>query len=108
MLSEAVAITSDPADADSGGLRRRFSQSFKHAKERAEPVIAKHGVRGMFLLCFGPSPLGTAAAFLGGLMRFGFTRYLAASFASKYLLAGIVVVAGLIFSEAARSIQLPF
>ena len=103
-----AASTGDSNDGGRGGLRRRFSESFKHAQERAEPVIAKHGVLGMFLLCFGPSPLGTAAAFLGGLMRFGFTRYLAASFASKYLLAGIVVVAGLIFSEAARSVQLPF
>jgi hypothetical protein len=56
---------------------------------------------GMFVLCFGPTPLGTTAAFLGGLMRFGFARYLATPFAAKYLLAGIVVAAGLFFSGAA-------
>jgi hypothetical protein len=96
------------AQGQGGGLKRRVSDSFKQAQDRAEPVIEKHGVSGMFLLCFAPTPLGTAAAFLGGLMRFGFSRYLAASFASKYLLAGIIVVAGLAFSGVASTVQLPF
>ena len=103
-----------PDDADfsgegqEGGLRARFERSFQGALERADPVIEKHGFGGMFLLSFGPTPLGTAGAFMGGLMRFGFSRYLAASFAGKYLLAGLVVLAGLLFSEAARAVQLPF
>ena len=61
----------------------------------------------MFLLCLAPTPMGTAAAYVGGLMRFGFSRYLVASFAAKYLLAGIIVVLALIFSEAARAVQIP-
>lgn len=114
MASGQAATTAPDAAAKAdgevprNGLRGRLSGSFQKAQERAEPVISKHGSTGMFLLCFGPSPLGTAAAFIGGLMRFGFSRYLAASFAAKYLLAGIIVVAGLVFSEAARSVELPF
>lgn len=41
-------------------------------------------------------------------MRFGFARYLATSFAAKYLLAGIIVAMGLVFSDAARAVDLPF
>lgn len=88
-------------------LRERFSSSLKRAQERAQPVIEQRGPYGMFLLCFAPTPLGTAAAYIGGLMRFGFSRYLLASFAAKYLLAGIIVVLALVFNEAARSVQIP-
>jgi hypothetical protein len=99
------------AAAPAAGARRRWrnrvSASFKRAQERAQPVIEKRGTVGVLLLCLPPSPLGTAAAFLGGLMRFGFSRYLAASFAAKYVLAGIIVVAALVFSQAARSVELP-
>ena len=70
-------------------------------------MIEQRGLYGMFLLCFAPTPLGTAAAYLGGLMRFGFSRYLLASFAAKYLLAAIIVVLALVFNEAARSVQMP-
>lgn len=86
----------------------RFSRALRDAQSRAQPVIEKHGVSGMFWLCVWPTPLGTAAAFVGGLMRFGFARFLATSFAAKYLLAGIVVVGGLVFSSAAASVKLPF
>jgi membrane protein DedA with SNARE-associated domain len=88
-------------------LEGRLSKSLQKAQAKAQPAIEQHGVRGMFVLCFGPTPLGTAAAFVGGLMGFGFARYLATSFAAKYLLAGVIVAAGLLFSEAARSVDLP-
>ena len=88
-------------------LRKRFSTSLKRAQERAQPVLEQRGLYGMFLLCFAPTPLGTAAAYLGGLMGFGFSRYLLASFAAKYLLAGIIVVLALVFNEAARAVQIP-
>ena len=116
----AIARVAPPASATSDGpsddtqpasrmarLRKRFSTSLKRAQERAQPVIEQRGLYGMFLLCFAPTPLGTAAAYLGGLMRFSFSRYLLASFAAKYLLAGIIVVLALVFSEAARSVQIP-
>ena len=61
----------------------------------------------MFLLCFAPTPLGTAAAYVGGLIGFGFKRYLISSFASKFLLTGVVVVLALVFSDAARAVALP-
>ena len=61
----------------------------------------------MFLLCFAPTPMGTAAAYLGGLMRFGFSRYLLASFVAKFLLTGIIVLLALIFSDAARAVDVP-
>ena len=95
------------AQTRSERFRKRFSRSLKKTQERAQPIIEHRGVSGMFLLCFAPTPMGTAAAYLGGIMRFGFTRYLLASFAAKYLLAGIIVVLALIFSEAAGSIQIP-
>jgi hypothetical protein len=116
----AIAGSAPPAPATSDGpsavtqpasrlarLRARFSTSLKRAQERARPVIEQRGLYGMFLLCFAPTPLGTAAAYLGGLMRFSFSRYLLASFAAKYLLAGIIVALALVFNEAARSVQLP-
>ena len=40
-------------------------------------------------------------------MRFGFSRYLLASFAAKFLLAGIIVLMALVFSDAAHSVQIP-
>jgi hypothetical protein len=88
-------------------LRKRFTTSLKKAQERARPVIEQRGATGMFLLCFAPSPMGTAAAYMGGLMRFGFVRYLGASFAAKYLLAGIIVVLALVFNDAARAVEIP-
>lgn len=91
----------------SGRLRKRFTTSLKRTQERAQPIIEQRGVFGMLLLCFAPSPMGTAAAYLGGLLRFGFVRYLAASFAAKYLLAGLIVLLALTFSDVARSVQIP-
>jgi hypothetical protein len=110
-LARDTGMLDDEVDEGKPPLRRRlyrrFDESFKSAQARAQPTIEKRGLQGMALLCFAPLPLGTAAAFLGGLMRFGFPSYLAASFGAKYLLAGIIVVAGLVFSEAARAVQLP-
>ncbi len=88
-------------------MRRRFTTSLKKTQERAQPIIEQRGAYGMFLLCFAPTPMGTAAAYLGGLMRFGFSRYLLASFAAKYLLAGIIVILALVFSDVARGVQIP-
>ena len=102
----AAQATADAAGAG-GGLRSRFSTSLKRAQDRAQPILEQRGTWGMFLLCFAPTPMGTAAAYLGGLLRFGFVRYLAASFAAKYLLAGIVVLLALIFSDAARAVDIP-
>ena len=66
------------------------------------------GRLGGFGGVYGLNTGGFRGVYLGGLMGFGFARYLVTSFAAKYLLAGIVVAAGLIFSTAARSIDLPF
>jgi hypothetical protein len=104
--SEQAAAPTAP-ETRSGRLRKRFSTSLKKTQERAQPIIEQRGVSGVFLLCFAPTPMGTAAAYLGGLMRFGFTRYLLASFAAKYLLAGVIVLLGLIFSDAAHAVQIP-
>lgn len=104
----AGAAASAPSTTTARKAEGRFSRTLRDARTRAQPVIENHGVSGMFWLCVWPTPLGTAAAFVGGLMRFGFARYLATSFAAKYLLAGIVVVGGLIFSSAAAAIALPF
>jgi hypothetical protein len=115
------AVTGEPADeagpepaprttptpAGAGRLRQRFSSSLQRAQDRARPVLERRGMWGMFLLCFAPTPMGTAAAYLGGLMRFGFRRYLLASFAAKYLLAGVLVVLALVFNDAARAVALP-
>ena len=90
-----------------GRVRRRFTRSLKRTQERAQPIIEQRGTYGMFLLCFAPSPMGTAAAYLGGLMRFGFLRYLLASFAAKYLLTGIIVLLALVFSDAAHAVEIP-
>ncbi len=95
------------ASSAAGGWRARFSTSLKHAQDRARPVLEQRGSRGMFLLCFAPTPLGTAAAYVGGLMGFGFKRYLVSSFASKFLLTGIIIVLALVFSDAARAVALP-
>jgi hypothetical protein len=102
-----AAAAGTAQDAHPGGLRRRFSSSLRRAQERAAPVIEKRGAVGMFLLCFAPSPLSTAGAYVGGLVRFAFSRYLLASFAAKYLLAGIIVVLGLVFTSAAESVAIP-
>lgn len=82
---------------------RRFVASWERAVERAQPAVQKHGVTGMFWLCFAPTPLGTAAAFLGGAMGFGFSRYLLASFAAKYLLTFLIVIIALAVSGGAGS-----
>ena len=87
-------------------MRSRFAESWSSAQAKARPTIEKRGLTGMFWLCFVPSPAATAAAFLGGAMRFGFSRFLLAAFSSKYLLAGILVVAGLIFNQQASSVDL--
>ncbi len=103
--ADAATEDSSPQTTSTlGRFKKRFSSSLKKAQDRARPVIEKRGTGGMFLLCFAPSPMGTAAAFLGGLMRFGFARYLAASFAAKYLLAGVIVALALILNDAARTV----
>lgn len=98
-LAADSGLSSDPAQG-------RLKRSTEQAMGRARPTIERHGTWGMFGLCFAPTPLGTAAAFLGGVMGFGFARYLLASFAAKYLLAGIIVVAGLVLADQAASISI--
>lgn len=108
--ASTAALAKDPAANGAsarGRWRSRFSTSLKHAQERAQPVLERRGIWGMFLLCFAPSPLGTAAAYVGGLMEFGFRRYLVSSFAAKFLLTGIIVVLALVFSDAAHAVALP-
>ena len=105
--SASPASPSTDADTGTGRLRSRFRSSLMQAQVRAKPVIERRGTPGMFLLCFAPTPMGTAAAYVGGLMRFGFSRYLLASFAAKFLLTGIVVLLALIFSDAARAVDIP-
>ena len=90
-----------------GRLRQRFTTSLQRAQARAQPVIEQRGTPGMFLLCLAPSPMGTASAYVGGLMRFGFSRYLVASFGAKFMLAGFVVLLALTFSDAARAVDIP-
>jgi hypothetical protein len=104
--AEGAGPTKGPSGA-AGGWRARFSTSLKHAQDRAQPVLEQRGARGMFLLCFAPTPLGTAAAYVGGLIGFGFKRYLVASFASKFLLTGVIVVLALVFSDAAHTVAVP-
>ena len=114
-IDEAGAHTAPPSATDGPPAaavsrrdwRSRVSTSLKRAQERAQPVLEKRGTWGMFMLCFAPTPLGTAAAYAGGLMEFGFRRYLVASFAAKYLLTGIIVVLALIFSDTAQAVALP-
>lgn len=89
------------------GLRARFSTSLRHAQDRARPVLEQRGAWGMFLLCFAPTPLGTAAAYLGGLMDFGFRRYLVSSSAAKFLLTGVIVALALMFDETATAVAIP-
>ena len=111
----AITGVAMPADEDAddasgsrfGALRHRFTTSLRQAQRRAEPVLDQRGTVGMFVLCLAPTPMGTAAAYVGGLMRFAFSRYLLASFAAKLLLAGIVVALALIFNEQARAVQFP-
>lgn len=106
-VAEAPATgTEDTADS-SGRLRSRFRSSLQRAQERAEPVIEQRGVWGMFLLCFAPTPMGTAAAYVGGLMRFGFSRYLLASFAAKFMLTGIIVLLALVTGDTAGAVDIP-
>jgi hypothetical protein len=90
-----------------GRFRQRFATSLRRTQARAEPILTQRGSTGMFLLCFAPTPLSTAGAYVGGLMRFGFKRYLVASFAAKYLLAGVIVVLALTFSSTAESVAIP-
>jgi uncharacterized membrane protein YdjX (TVP38/TMEM64 family) len=80
---------------------RRFAASWHRALERAQPAVEKHGLTGMFWLCFAPTPLGTAGAFLGGAMGFGFSRYLLASFAAKYLLTVFIVIIAVVVADQA-------
>ena len=102
-----AALASGSHATRRGRLRHRLSTSLQRTQERARPVLEQRGVNGMFLLCFAPSPMGTAAAYLGGLMRFGFARYLIASFAAKFLLAGIIVVLALVFADTASAVSIP-
>jgi hypothetical protein len=102
----AAASTSEPG-SDEGRLRSRFRSGLLRAQARAKPVLEKRGTAGMFLLCLAPTPMGTAAAYLGGLMRFGFSRYLLASFAAKFLLTGIIVLLALVSSDTAGAVDIP-
>lgn len=104
--SEATDVDEDSSER-LGGLRGRFTTSLKRAQERAQPVLDRRGTPGMFLLCFAPTPLSTAGAYVGGLMRFGFTRYVVASFAAKYLLTGIIVVLAVTLSDTGRTVDIP-
>ncbi len=103
------AAEPEPDDGDKrfGRLRRRFTTSLRQAQRRAEPVIDQRGTMGMLLLCFAPTPMGTAAAYVGGVIHFGFRRFLLASFSAKFLLAGIIVMLALVFNDSARSVQIP-
>jgi hypothetical protein len=108
--SDADQAASDPttgAEPDESGWRSRFSTSLKRAQDRAQPILEQRGAWGMFLLCFAPTPMGTASAYLGGLMGFGFRRYLVSSFAAKYLLTAIIVLLALVFSDTAQAVALP-
>lgn len=111
--SLAASDAAEPPDASDQDMtrrsrvKRRVSASWERAVARAEPMVEKvekHGPWGMFWLCFAPSPLSTAAAFLGGAMGFGFARYLLSSFAAKMLLAGVIVVAALLFADQASKL----
>jgi hypothetical protein len=98
----------DDADTPSpGGWRSRFTTSLRRAQDRAQPVLERRGAWGMFMLCFAPTPLGTAAAYVGGLLDFGFRRYLVSSFAAKFLLTAVIVALALVFSDTAQSVALP-
>jgi hypothetical protein len=101
------AATGHVAPAEPSGLRKRFSSSLRRTQKRAQPILDQRGAWGMFLLCFAPTPMGTAAAYLGGLMAFGFRRFIVSSFAAKFLLTGVIVVLALTFSDAARAVALP-
>ena len=105
--AKTLDVTAAADDGRLGALRARFTSSLAKTQERVSPIIDRRGMEGMFILCFGPSPMATAAAYLGGLMRFGFRRYLLASFAAKYLLAGVVVVLALTFGDTARAVSFP-
>ena len=104
----AAAATFLDAPSDAGGMRRRFSSSLLRTERRARPVIEKHGTWGLFWLCLTPTVAGTAAAFISGILRLGFTRFLVAALAAKYLLAGIVVLGSQVFSQQAQALELPF
>jgi len=41
-----------------GRVRQSFTRSLKKTQERAQPVIEQRGTKGMFLLCFAPTPMG--------------------------------------------------
>jgi hypothetical protein len=53
----------------------------------------------VFWLCFAPSPLATAGAFVSGTVGFGFARFMLAAFSSKFLLAAIVTLAALLLAS---------
>ena len=96
-----------PADEPRRRLTARFTRSWAQARERAKPLIERHGVLGMFALCLVPWPLAAGGAFIGGAMGFGFARFLVASFAAKLALSALVVAAGLLVSDLARAIAAP-
>jgi hypothetical protein len=89
------------------GMTARLARSWAQARERAQPLIERHGIAGMALLCFVPWPLAAGGAFIGGAMGFGFARFLAVSFAAKLALSAIVVLAGLLFAGIARALVSP-
>jgi hypothetical protein len=98
-----VVAGADADEAKDSSRRRRlvnrFKGSFQKASDRAQPAIDQHGFWGMFWLCLPPMPLGTAGAFLGATMGFGFGRYILASFAAKFLLSGLIVITALVFAN---------
>jgi hypothetical protein len=107
-----AAIRDVSADEpEGGGTRRRmsarFSRSWAQARERAQPIIERHGIVGMFALCFVPWPLAAGGAFIGAAMGFGFARFLVASFAAKLTLSALVVLAGLVVAVVAKALVAP-
>jgi membrane protein DedA with SNARE-associated domain len=106
-LADVGPSKAGESGSEKSGWRSRFSTSLKRAQDRAQPILEQRGTWGMFLLCFAPTPLGTASAYVGGLMGFGFRRYIVSSFAAKYLLTVIIVLLALVFGDTAQAVALP-
>jgi hypothetical protein len=105
--AQDVATPGTSAEEPRRRLTARFTRSWSQARERAKPLIERHGVLGMFALCLVPWPLAAGGAFIGGAMGFGFARFLVASFAAKLALSALIVAAGLLVGDLARAIAVP-
>jgi uncharacterized membrane protein len=102
-----VTASGPSTDEPRQRITARFTRSWAQARDRAQPLIERHGVLGMFALCLVPWPLAAGGAFIGGAMGFGFGRFLVASFAAKLSLSATVVGAGLLLTGLARAIVVP-